>query len=1062
VFNTLLKQENKFSNYAMMAEEYMRRSPLGCQEVCVSCYWQTRRILRSLIITLYLATFGSLVPLSIATAQITPDNSLGSENSVVSPDVIDGIPSDRLDGGAIRGSNLFHSFQEFNVDEGRGAFFSNPNGIANILTRVTGGNPSNILGKLGVLGDANLFLINPKGIFFGQNASLDLKGSFVATTADSLVFDNNFEFSATKAQAPSLLTVSIPVGLRFRGDTASITNNANAVGLAVQPGKSLSLIGGNVNVDGGILTTPGGRVFLGGLAAEGTVGINPDGSLSFPDGITRADVLLTNAAKIDVADKGSGSVAITARNLNVEKQSRISAGIKEGLIADGSVPGDINLNATGLMAINQNSLVENVVTTGATGNGGNINVYANRFELTGGGRLRTRTLGKMRSDAGDINIKAGDIYISNPAYEMPGRDSTKEDRPALDASNYKNDAPDGSGFGKGRSGDVSLEAINGSISLIGEGEVGKVDVENKVISTYNGARAMGGGNISLKAKGSISLDNAKLVSSSIGSQSGGAGDILLQGDTSISLANNSALNATSYFTGDSAGKITLQSQGLVSLQSTLISSENTSIDPNSIPGEISIFGQSIFFTNGSEVTAKAIATGYSGGNIQVNAKDVVEISGKAPSFRNRRTKAPYSTLVTTTERNARGPAGSITVNTDTLRVLDGGSLSADTQGAFQGGGITVNASIIELTSGGKLRTTVLNRGDAGTINLNVSERIAISGSNPRLSNDFSGIYASTSKNSTGRGGNLNINTGQLLVTDSAQVNVSSEGTGQAGEMVVTAGSIKLDNQGAIKATANSGNGGNISLNVKDYLLMQGNSIISTSSGNLQTSGNGGNIYINDLPNYQGFVIGTPSQNSDITANAFAGQGGQIIINSYGISGFVPRTRAELEQLLNTTDAVQLDPRRLQTNDITAISQQNPSLSGTVQINTLEVDPSQGLTELPENVTDPSDRIAENPCQKGSDNTFIATGRGGLPTSPNESFKSDNVRVGLVEPVTRTSNSQTASIIMPKTSAVAKKIFPAQGWVLNDKGEVVLVAYDPTATTVPQRASQKTAACPAPF
>jgi hypothetical protein len=194
------------------------------------------------------------------------------------------------------------------------------------------------------------------------------------------------------------------------------------------------------------------------------------------------------------------------------------------LIADGSVPGDINLNATGLMAINQNSLVENVVTTGATGNGGNINVYANRFELTGGGRLRTRTLGKMRSDAGDINIKAGDIYISNPAYEMPGRDSTKEDRPALDASNYKNDAPDGSGFGKGRSGDVSLEAINGSISLIGEGEVGKVDVENKVISTYNGARAMGGGNISLKAKGSISLDNAKLVSSSIGSQSGGASD----------------------------------------------------------------------------------------------------------------------------------------------------------------------------------------------------------------------------------------------------------------------------------------------------------------------------------------------------------------------------------------------------------------------------------------------------------------------------------------------------------------------------------------------------------
>ncbi|WP_231510220.1 two-partner secretion domain-containing protein [Fischerella sp. PCC 9605] len=1055
MFNILLKQENKFSNYAMIAEEYMRRSPLGCQEVCVSCYWQTRRILRSLIITLYLATFGSLVPLSIATAQITPDNSLGSESSVVSPDVINGIPSDRLDGGAIRGSNLFHSFQEFNISEGRGAYFSNPNSIANILTRVTGGNPSNILGKLGVLGDANLFLINPKGIVFGSNASLDLKGSFVATTADSLVFDNNFEFSATNPQAPPLLTVSIPVGLRFRGNTASITNSANPVGLAVQSGKSLSLIGGNVNVDGGILTAPGGRVFLGGLAAEGTVEINPDRSLSFPDDITRADVLLTNAAIIDVADKGSGSVAITARNLNIEKQSRISAGIKEGLIADGSVPGDINLNATGLMAINQNSLVENVVTTGATGNAGDVNVYANRFELTGGGRLRTRTLGKMRSDAGDINIKAGDIYISNPAYELPGKDSTKEDRPTLNAGNYKYDGIDG--FGAGRSGDVSLEA-DSSITLIGEGVVGEVNSENKVISTYNGAGGTGGGDISLKAKGSISLDNAYLVTSSI-NRDGAAGNISLQGDASVSLTNNSGLAATTYFGTGNPGNITLRSNGPVLVQSSLVTSDinSPSKNPNPNNGNIFISGQSVLIADGSEIAAKTGNDGNFGGNIQVDAVDLVEISGRSPfpllSSRSR-PKSEYSTLVTTTQ--AKGPAGNITVNTDTLRVADGASLKAATQGAFPGGNITVNARVVELTGGGKILASASRTGNAGNIILDVSDRIAISGENPNFKEVFnqiltkrdtataesrldpvdtaaSGIYASTSQNSTAKAGNI----------------------------VVTAGSIKLDNRGAIKATANSGDGGNLSLNVKDYLLMEGNSIISTSSGNPQTSGNGGNILINDLPNYQGFVIGTPSQNSDITANAFAGQGGQIIINSYGILGFVPRTRTELEQLLNTTDAIQLDPRRLPTNDITAISQQNPSLSGTVQINTLEVDPSQGLTELPENVIDPSDRIAENPCQKASDNTFIATGRGGLPTSPNESFKSDNVRIGLIEPVTRTSNSQTASIIMPKTSTVAKKIAPAQGWVLNDKGEVVLTAYDPTASN-PQRASQKTAACPAPF
>ncbi|HBK64299.1 MAG TPA: filamentous hemagglutinin, partial [Cyanobacteria bacterium UBA11166] len=108
-----------------------------------------------------------------ALAQLIPDNTLGTESSVVNP--IDEL-NDRIDGGAIRGTNSFQSFLEFNVGEGRGVYFANPDGILNILTRVTGNNPSNIFGRLGVLGDANLFLINPNGIVFGKNASLDING----------------------------------------------------------------------------------------------------------------------------------------------------------------------------------------------------------------------------------------------------------------------------------------------------------------------------------------------------------------------------------------------------------------------------------------------------------------------------------------------------------------------------------------------------------------------------------------------------------------------------------------------------------------------------------------------------------------------------------------------------------------------------------------------------------------------------------------------------------------------------------------------------------------------
>ncbi|MCC0175656.1 hypothetical protein I4641_01505, partial [Waterburya agarophytonicola K14] len=74
-------------------------------------------------------------------AQVIPDNSLGSESSIVNPDVtVQDTLADLIEGGAIRGNNLFHSFSEFNVSDGAAVYFANPDGIANILTRVTGNN----------------------------------------------------------------------------------------------------------------------------------------------------------------------------------------------------------------------------------------------------------------------------------------------------------------------------------------------------------------------------------------------------------------------------------------------------------------------------------------------------------------------------------------------------------------------------------------------------------------------------------------------------------------------------------------------------------------------------------------------------------------------------------------------------------------------------------------------------------------------------------------------------------------------------------------------------------
>ncbi len=220
--------------------------------------------------------------------------------------------------------------------------------------------------------------------------------------------------------------------------------------------------------------------------------------------------------------------------------------------------------------------------------------------------------------------------------------------------------------------------------------------------------------------------------------------------------------------------------------------------------------------------------------------------------------------------------------------------------------------------------------------------------------------------------------------------------------------------------------------------MRGQSLISTSAGSDAFTGNSGNITIN-AP----LIVAFPS-NNDITANAFSGIGGQVIINTQGLFGIAPLSRAELERRLNTTDPSQLNPNNLLTSDITAISQQSPSLNGTVDINSSYLNPSQNLVELPKKVVDPTTQIAQNPCQHGAGSTFAITGRGGIPSNPNQTLAGDNVRVGLVTPVS-SRGTATTTATLPSTKPTVKQAVPVQGWVFNDKGQVVLTAYDPTKT-----------------
>ena len=170
--------------------------------------------------TLLFSALPLLLLTANAQAQIAED---GTTSTTVTPTAT-GV---QIDSGDRSGGNLFHSFQDFSIPTGTEAHFNNANDIANIFSRVTGSNISDIDGLIRANGTANLFLINPNGIIFGENASLQLGGSFFATTADGILFDDDVAFSASDPTTP-LLTSSIPVGANFRDNPGSIINKSTA------------------------------------------------------------------------------------------------------------------------------------------------------------------------------------------------------------------------------------------------------------------------------------------------------------------------------------------------------------------------------------------------------------------------------------------------------------------------------------------------------------------------------------------------------------------------------------------------------------------------------------------------------------------------------------------------------------------------------------------------------------------------------------------------------------------------------------------------------------------
>jgi large exoprotein involved in heme utilization and adhesion len=280
------------------------------------------------------------------------------------------------------------------------------------------------------------------------------------------------------------------------------------------------------------------------------------------------------------------------------------------------------------------------------------------------------------------------------------------------------------------------------------------------------------------------------------------------------------------------------------------------------------------------------------------------------------------------------------------------------------------------------------------------------------------------------------------VTNNALLTTSTRGEGDAGNIFLKSDRVIL-NQGGISSVSSAFTGGDITVVAKDYLLFRNNSFITTSSFSTGANGNGGNITIN-APT--GFIVTAPNENSDISANAFSGSGGKVTINTQQNFWISPLSRAELEKQLGTTEPSLLNPFNLPTNNITAISQVNPTLNGQVTTTPPEIDPSRGLSPLPNSVTDPTNQINPNCSAKAiGNNSFTNVGRGGIPSTPKDPLNEQEIATNWVRinpqdtrplaPIAAT----PALATQPYGSGGSQSIVEAQAWRRERNGDIVLVA-----------------------
>jgi filamentous hemagglutinin family protein len=769
-------------------------------------------------------------------AQVTPDRSLDTETKTENNVT-------EITGGTTSGSNLFHSFRDFSVETGSTAYFNNGTDISNIIGRVTGSSISNIDGLMRANGDANLILINPNGINLGDNARLDIGGSFLGSTAESVLFEDGTVFN-TDLNSQPLLTISAPIGLQLGQESGGIQVSGTAdltSGLSVSTGQTFALVGNGINFDGGVVTAESGRIELGSVS-QGQVSIQQitaGWQLGYEEVIQLGELQLLNRSALlnpNSADNSTGGIQVQGSKILLERSQIAAQTLGDATGGNIVINGSESLTLSGTAAIGANSSqISNNVVQGATGKGGSIDITTGKLEINprsfiDNSIFGSGSAGNIKIAAQEVNVKGAGFLESQQNYRLDA--FTGNLRPGSRITGiFAGTATTGT------AGNITIDtdALNltdGAIiftPVYTAGNGGNINVTAKEINLDASAIQNGGG---VDSTATASLGNINLTSDRLNISNGGlvinatfgdvsGGDININADA-IDLRNTppESIVGTGIFTNTSQGS---GKGGNLKIQSNTINLNDAIIASNT--GAI--------FPDGT-----IVSRGGSGGDIQIEAREKIEASGEVFNLK----------------------------NIPGLNV--GAGIGTGTYSSSNGGDLKIDTGKLIIRNGAGFGSLGFGSGDGGQLTINATDSIELIGSTNQTDIIQSGLYASSgliespplgSSGSSGSSGNIKITTPNLIVRDGAVIDVQSNGLGNAGNIDVFADSVLLANEGALSANTKDGKGGNINIDAKTVQVNRG--LINAS---VLGKGTGGNIEIKA----QDFVSVTGSSFSQLRTNIF--------------------------------------------------------------------------------------------------------------------------------------------------------------------------------------------------